>query len=130
MKTIYIADDGKEFDDEDDCKDYEGTQRLKNSKGIKFYNEDLELITDTRGLDDVYYAFVKTDKDAAEARDIINEWVGMYAFKTVTHAGYWMYRDDKDDFAVIDDEIRKQSAWVGSLRRIKTRLESAREDEQ
>lgn len=44
-QTVYIADDGKEFDDEDDCKSYEINQvceslKMRNYLGVKTNNID------------------------------------------------------------------------------------------
>lgn len=36
--TKYIADDGKEFDDEDDCLDYERGIKIKDIYGFKTYD--------------------------------------------------------------------------------------------
>lgn len=57
-EEVYIADDGKEFDDEDDCKAYEVTKACENLKmynysGIKTNNVEncwyvkLDTFTDT-----------------------------------------------------------------------------------
>lgn len=43
MQEIYIADDGKEFDDYDDCMDHE--RELEKSK-IAMYDRDRNRITD------------------------------------------------------------------------------------
>lgn len=37
--TKYIADDGKEFDDEDDCLDYERGIKIKDIYGFKTYDQ-------------------------------------------------------------------------------------------
>ena len=47
MRTIYIADDGKEFDNEFECEYYEWTLNHPNLKYIKIYdNRTGELFDD------------------------------------------------------------------------------------
>lgn len=40
MKTIYIADDGKQFEDEYECKNHEFEILHPNLKTIEFYDSD------------------------------------------------------------------------------------------
>ena len=40
MRTVYIADDGKEFDDEWECKDYEWKLNHHHLNDVRFYDKD------------------------------------------------------------------------------------------
>lgn len=40
MKIIYIADDGKQFDNEWDCEDYEWKLNHPNLKDVHVFNEE------------------------------------------------------------------------------------------
>ena len=56
MKIIYIADDGKQFDDQWECEWYEELQKHPHIYGIKFYENDLEFQIDHwKEDDDSYY---------------------------------------------------------------------------
>lgn len=46
MRTIYIADDNKEFDDEFECKRYEWLLKHPHLKDIKCYDKDGNLFAD------------------------------------------------------------------------------------
>ena len=64
--TKYIANDGKEFEDEDECLDYERTSTMKAIKGVKFFSEDGKEITNYSSLEDLLdlsYFIKITDKD-------------------------------------------------------------------
>lgn len=64
--TKYIADDGTEFEDEDECLDYERTSTMKAIKGVKFFSEDGKEITNYSSLEDLLdlsYFIKITDKD-------------------------------------------------------------------
>ena len=51
--TKYIAHDGTEFDNEDDCRYYEVIEGMKTIKGVKFFFEDGKEITNYSGLEDL-----------------------------------------------------------------------------
>lgn len=54
-KTIYVAFDGKEFDDENECERYESKElQDKYGKDLLVYNEDGELIPFDNVQDSVY----------------------------------------------------------------------------
>lgn len=62
--TIYIAFDGEEFDDEDDCRAYERKLEASNfEKDISFYGVERKPIPlDVGDLDDVYFVNIKTEE--------------------------------------------------------------------
>lgn len=62
--TTYIAFDGSEFDDEDDCLAYERTMKATDyEKEISFYGFDRKPIPlHVENLDDVYFVNIKTKK--------------------------------------------------------------------
>lgn len=64
--TKYIADDGTEFEDEDECLDYERTEKMKTIKGVKFFFENGKEISDYENFEDLLDRtfFIRiTDKD-------------------------------------------------------------------
>ena len=71
-KIIYVADDGKEFEDKPECEAYEFRQKAnKLGKHLRLWDEDFNrLCTISEGaLEDAYYIYVGTP----EARDFVNE---------------------------------------------------------
>ena len=65
-KTIYVAFDGKKFDDENECEKYESKElQNKYGKDLLVYNEDGELIpfnNDYRLSQDSAYAVCKSEE--------------------------------------------------------------------
>ena len=64
--TKYIADDGTEFEDEDECLYYERTEKMKTVKGVKFFFENGKEISDYENLEDLLdrTCFIRiTDKE-------------------------------------------------------------------
>jgi hypothetical protein len=62
--TTYVAFDGSEFDDEDDCLAYERTMKATDyEKEIFFYGINREPVPlNVEDLDDVYFVNIKTEK--------------------------------------------------------------------
>ena len=91
--TKYVADDGTEFEDEDECLDYERTEKMKTIKGVKFFFENGKEISDYSSLEDLVdrsYFIKITDKDDF---DKLEEMV----FDEL-HRHYWAYGwDDLKD---------------------------------
>ena len=53
MRTVYIADDGKQFEDEYECKQYELNLKYPHLQTIEVYNQEGEKMIDL--LDDDTY---------------------------------------------------------------------------
>ena len=65
--TTYVAFDGSEFDDEDDCLAYERTMRATDYEGeLFFYDSNRKpLPLDVEDLDNVYFVNILTEKASA-----------------------------------------------------------------
>ena len=65
-KTIYIAFDGKEFDDEDDCREYELNTKLKDiGDDLLLYDKNgkkIEKIDNQLLAESIDYIVVKSEK--------------------------------------------------------------------
>ena len=95
MKIIYIADDGKQFNNEFDCEHYEWLLNHPNLKYIKIYDEKDELIEDVLSDDAYNYAqkiIVPTDLAAKELQDWA-VYAGYCYFEHITTAGTWIYEE-------------------------------------
>lgn len=96
MRVVYIADDGKEFDDRFICEHYEWMLNHQNLKYIKIYdNRTGELFDDIMTEDAYNYSdkvIVPTDLAAKELQD----WAvysGYCCFKDITESGIWEYKE-------------------------------------
>ena len=58
MRTVYIADDGKEFDDEWECKDYEWKLNHHHLNDVRLYDKDEMMLRDIFS-EDTYNNVVK-----------------------------------------------------------------------
>ena len=99
MRTVYIADDGKEFDNEFECEHHEWMLNHPNLKYIKIYNENGELIEDTLSEEAYNYGqkvVVPTDFAAKELRDWA-EYTGYCYFDHIKEAGTWIYEEKGHD---------------------------------
>lgn len=99
MRTIYIADDGKEFDNEFECKHYEWILNHPHLKSIKCYDKDGNKLKDI--MEEVTYCFcckivVPTDEAAKELNDLA-EYTGFCYYSHITEAGTWKYEENGAD---------------------------------
>lgn len=104
MKTIYISDDGKIFEDEFECKDYEW--RLKHPlTDICFYDKDNNVLTDifseeTYSLTErVVITSESTLKDLQEFAD----YTGYCCYYDIDECGEWVFDYKKETFVKVGD---------------------------
>ena len=93
MRTVYIADDGKEFDDKFECEDYEWLLNNPYLKDIKMYDEDgvvLKDIFDEETYDYAMKIVVPTDEAAVALRDL-GERNGWCAYADIKASGTWVW---------------------------------------
>ena len=81
MRIVYIADDGKEFDNEFECEHYEWLQNHPNLKYIKCYNEDGKL------FDDIKFPVGKKSEDWFIMYKLIEKADGIYYSSVPCHNG-------------------------------------------
>lgn len=118
MRTVYIADDGTEFDNELDCESYEYELNVKNNTIIMF-NEEGELLDSSNymNIENCYYIKIKTNNDL-EILQKIYEYTG---FIVPNEIGEFYY-DDSDRFDnlwhSIDDRIKE----LNKLKNIKEKM--------
>lgn len=95
MKVLYIADDGTQFDDEWDCKDYEFRKNL-DLDDIEMHDKDsnrLDPMTEET-YDTVMRIVIKTEK-AVEDLAKIEKYTGFIAYADVNAPGVWVYDQTK-----------------------------------
>lgn len=78
--TKYVAEDGTEFEDEDECLTYERTEGMKNLKGVKFFYENGQEITTYSSLEDLldssYFIKITDEKDFSKFEELLYDEVG------------------------------------------------------
>ena len=107
MKVIYIADDGKEFDDEFECMDYEWLLNHPNLKDVKIYDKrNGELFNDIMSSDDAYQygdkVIIPTELALKEFHDWA-EYGGYHDARQITEIGTWIYNDDKNKYEKVGE---------------------------
>ena len=105
-KIIYVAIDGVEFDNEQECMKYEGSLRANSlSKTTLFLNEQFEIMNiQTLNPEQVFYIFVDNDDDKKAIDEYFtNHWCSSpfsedyhQSVDLSKHSG-WFYFDTKED---------------------------------
>ena len=99
MRVVYIADDGKEFDDEWDCEHYEWLQKHPHLKEIKCYYKSGKLCEDIMADETYNYCdkvVVPTDECAKELCDLAN-YAGYCYYSHITEKGTWVFEENGSD---------------------------------
>ena len=78
--TKYVANDGTEFEDEEECRYYEMTEGMKTIKGVKFFSENGKEITNYSSLEDLlnssYFIKITNENDFDKFEEIISDEFG------------------------------------------------------
>lgn len=97
MKTIYIADDGKKFDDKFECEHYEWMLNHAHLKDIKCYDKDGNILEDIMEDDTYNYCqkiIVPTGEAVKELNDLA-DYTGYCYYSHITEAGTWVYKENE-----------------------------------
>lgn len=97
MRIIYIADDGKEFDDKFECENYEWLQNHPYLNDFKCYDKDGKLLEDIVA-EETYYCCHKLVVPKYECvKDLCDlaEYTGYCSYSDITNAGIWIF-EEKD----------------------------------
>ena len=100
MKVVYIADDGKEFDDEFDCINYEWKVNHPHLKDIGFYDEENNKLTDI--FSEEVYCITETvvipDEIALKELQEFADYTGFCCYKDINKCGEWIFNYDIETF--------------------------------
>lgn len=99
MKTIYIADDGKNFDDKFECKRYEWMLYHTHLKDIKCYDKDGNELKDMMKDDTYNYCqkiIIPTSEAVKELKDLA-DYTGYCDYLQITEAGTWIFKENGTD---------------------------------
>ena len=115
MKTIYIADDGKEFDDEYECEEYEWRLKHPYLSLVCLYDKDGNRISDNVMSEDVYDRVEKIIINSPlELNDFIDfaAYSGFDAYESINAVGEWEYNEEEGLFVKCE---KKLFAYWGSV---------------
>ena len=90
-KITYVAIDGREFEDEQECINYEKSLKLNNlCRSTTFLDEEFQIM-DIKTLDpqQVFYIYVNNDDD----KNFINEYFNNELCSSPFSTGYCQYAD-------------------------------------
>ena len=114
--TKYIADDGTEFEDEDECLYYERTEKMKSIKGVKFFFENGKEISDYENLEDMldrtYFIRITDKEDFDKFEEMLYEEIGSYYWADGWRGlkgeiGLFFYDEDLDRWMNWDEQYDK-----------------------
>lgn len=123
MKVVYRADDGTEFEDEDECEEYEFLKRLADSSMVMLRNvregtERCEHISDAEYVD-------VQDEKSAEVFIKMNAREGYYSIrwdhrspdkeKAEVPPGLYYWEDETNCFELLDDKIARLTRQIADL---------------
>ena len=116
VETIYIADDGTKFDDENSCLQYERKTALDKIKNSIFLFDDNgnELPLDDKGFEQCYFVVSKSDKASRIAWELLQDEYG--APFNECRAGIWYY--DYDEWHSVDGEFLSLQRIIAKLQMI------------
>lgn len=100
MKTVYIADDGKKFEDEYECKNYEFGISHPHLKTIELYDRHGKKLTNPLD-DETYFNFTKiivhSEEELADLYDTA-DYTGFGGYYDIKSVGTWIFDQDKEKF--------------------------------
>lgn len=115
-KIIYVAIDGVEFDNEQECVKYEGSLRANSlSKTTLFLNEQFEIMNiQTLNPEQVFYIYVDNDDDKKFIENFFDSnWCSspftIYKGQDVDlseYSGWFYYDSDEDEWKHFETEVQ------------------------
>lgn len=100
MKIIYIADDGKKFDEEWKCKEHEFKISHSHLKTIEFYDKNGKRLTDPME-EETYNNCIKIIiHSIEESNDLIEmvDYTGFSGYCDIIDIGTWIFDDKEGTF--------------------------------
>lgn len=103
MKVIYIADDGKEFDNEFDCQTYEWTLNHPHLKDICFYDKDNNTLDNilVQETYEITERIVVPNKDALNDLLELARYTGFCCYEDVIECGEWVFNHKRLTFVKV-----------------------------
>ena len=103
MKTIYIAYDGTQFNDEYACEDYEWKLDHPHLKDVHIFDKDGNKLEDIFSEDTYSYSekIVVTSSEAVKDLQELSVYAGYCCYKSIDRVGTWKYDEEKERFVMI-----------------------------
>lgn len=101
MRTVYIADDGKQFEDEYECEHHEFELKHPHLQTIEAYNKDGEKMTDLMD-EDTYNNCEKIILHSEEELSDLQyaaDYLGFYSYNDITEIGEWIFDYETENFS-------------------------------
>ena len=100
MKTVYIADDGKKFENEHECCNYEFGISHPHLKTIELYDRHGKKLTNPLD-DETYFNFTKiiihSEEELTDLYDAA-DYTGFTGYYDIKSSGTWVFDQDKEKF--------------------------------
>lgn len=100
MKTLYIADDGKKFENEYECCNYEFGISHPHLKTIELYDRHGKKLTNPLD-DETYFNFTKiiihSEEELTDLYDAA-DYTGFTRYYDIKSSGTWVFDQDKEKF--------------------------------
>lgn len=96
MRVVYIADDGKEFDDKYDCEDYEWKLYHPYLNDVRLYDgegNELKNIFSQYTYETVMKIIVPSEIAAKDLRKL-GCYTGWRSYEDISESGEWIWNDD------------------------------------
>lgn len=100
MRIVYIADDGKEFDDEYECKDYEWKLNYPHIENVRLYgkhNKKLGDIFSEKTYCEVQKIIISDEKALNDFQDLA-KYTGFCCYEDIIECGEWKFSDEEETF--------------------------------
>ena len=100
MKIIYVADDGKKFDNGFDCEMYEWKLDHPSLQDVRCYNKNNEKLNDIFA-ENTYYDVDKIiipNDNVAKELQALGRYMGFSLYEFITESGEWVYDENKQKF--------------------------------
>lgn len=100
MKVIYIADDGKEFDNAYDCESYEWKLDHTHLNEICFYDKDGNKLDDAYSENTYNNAerIVVPNENAVKELQELGRYTGYCCYEDIVECGEWQFNYKKETF--------------------------------
>jgi hypothetical protein len=93
MRVIYIAEDGKEFDDEYDCQEYEWILNHPHLKDICFYDANDKTLGNitSEGTYNLADRIEVPNEEALNDLRELGEYCGFSCYEDINECGEWIF---------------------------------------
>ena len=103
MKTIYIADDGTQFDDKYECEDYEWQLNHPYLKDVHAFDKDGNEFEDIFSEDTYNYSakIIVTSDEGLKDLQALTDYAGYCCYGYIDRVGEWEFDDHKECFVMV-----------------------------